>query len=79
MSTLSDGIFVYPNPTTGHITIEFPPELKKVGLFDMMGQQVMEIDLSYANSQYDLDIGRLANGVYILTAKGYTNIKIIKN
>ncbi|MBK7691736.1 MAG: T9SS type A sorting domain-containing protein [Bacteroidetes bacterium] len=79
MSTLSDGIFVYPNPTTGHITIEFPPELKKVGLFDMMGQKVMEIDLSNAKSQYDLDIGRLANGVYILTAKGYTNIKIIKN
>jgi hypothetical protein len=74
-----ENIFVYPNPTTGKITIEYPATLKEANLFDLMGKKVMHIDLSGSDTKYDMDIGHLPNGVYIFYAEGFTNIKIIKN
>lgn len=75
---LPGDIFIYPNPTSGKISINHPADLTEISIFDLMGKKVMPVRLS-GNTQTDIDIGALPNGVYILYAKGYTNIKIIKN
>lgn len=77
VNDLAEGMFVYPNPTTGHITIDHPETVSEAAIFDMMGKKVRQLDLSGTRS--DIDIGDLPNGIYILYTKGYTNIKIIKN
>lgn len=73
-----EGIFLYPNPTSGKVTIITPSTLKEAILYDLMGNKLKVINLS-GSLQSDIDIGNLPNGVYILKAQGYTNIKIIKN
>ena len=73
-----EGIFIYPNPTTGKITIEHPASLKEAFILDLMGKKVRQIHLSSENKS-DIDISDLPNGVYIFYVAGYTNFKIIKN
>ncbi|MBK9300120.1 MAG: hypothetical protein IPN14_05820 [Bacteroidetes bacterium] len=73
-----EGIFIYPNPTTGKITIEHPASLKEAFILDLMGKKVRQLNLSSENKS-DIDISDLPNGVYIFYAAGYTNFKIIKN
>lgn len=73
-----EGLFIYPNPTTGKITLTHPEGLKEAVILDLMGKKVRQINLSSAGKS-EIDLTDLPNGVYILYAQGYTNIKIIKN
>lgn len=71
-------IVVYPNPTTGKITIEHPISLGEIKVFDLTGKVIMQIN-TVGNTKSEIDIGHLAQGIYILYAEGFSNIKIIKN
>lgn len=73
-----ESIIVYPNPTTGKITIEHPISLDEIALYDLTGKLVMKIN-TMGDTRSDIDIGQLSQGVYILYAKGFSSIKVIKN
>lgn len=73
-----ESIFVYPNPTTGKVTIVHPATLQELDVFDLSGKRMLHINTS-GGTQTDIDVGPFANGIYLLYAQGYTRIKIIKN
>ena len=57
--------FVYPNPSSGFISISCD-EIKKYTLFDSFGRCIME---AYYNVDF-IDISRFDNGIYWLCLKG---------
>jgi hypothetical protein len=76
-------ITVYPNPTTGKVSIETNgTELSdqiKLALFDIHGRQIINIQNADTNSEIDLT--DRANGVYFLrvhTSNKVSDWKIIK-
>lgn len=52
---------LYPNPTTGIITVEADEEVVRVDVFDYTGRNVAVFE-----SQTTLDLSRLAAGIYTL-------------
>ena len=57
----SRDITLYPNPTTGKLTIEADEEVQRVDVFDYTGRCVASFD-----KQAVIDLGRLASGLYNL-------------
>jgi len=77
--TKINNISIYPNPTTGQLTID-NGELKmnSIEIFDVYGRIIVNCQLSIVNS---IDISDLSNGVYFLkisTEKGMVTKKIVK-
>ena len=71
--TTDNGIFtLYPNPTTGIVTIELTPEtctLKpEIQVFDVYGRMlvVMEMQCIASPQIVEIDLSRYATGVYLL-------------
>ena len=58
---------VYPNPTTGMLTVALPVAAD-VRLYDMMGRCVMTVPAATPN--VTLDLGNLPQGIYLLRAAG---------
>jgi hypothetical protein len=61
---------IYPNPTTGQITIEFKlkeNENGKVKIFDLLGNEVLSINLNNQVSRTVCSLPNLSKGVYIAT------------
>jgi hypothetical protein len=77
---------VYPNPTTGQITIECRDALQCVStgeytIYNIMGQIVMQGTLPCRDATHcvsTVDVESLAKGMYYLKIEGKT-VKIIKN
>ncbi len=69
-SQTSTGLVAYPSPATETLTIAGPVGAH-VGVFDQLGRQVQQTQLSFAQGQ-QLDVRSLPNGVYYLqnTATG---------
>jgi PKD repeat protein len=65
---LSDGMKLYPNPSTGVVTLELSDwtltEQATVTVFDATGREVKIIDMAAAKQVIDLD--DMANGIYSL-------------
>lgn len=59
----AEGLTVYPNPVSKHLTINWPAMAYNAALFDCTGRKVMEAN---AAAQAKLDCSGLANGVYYL-------------
>jgi len=80
-ATLSNLIQVYPNPTTGQLTInnyELRIKREDIELFDIMGRKqtiIINCQLSIVNS---IDISHLPSGMYFLRV-GNETVKVIKN
>ena len=58
---------VYPNPTTGQLTVVLP-EAADVQLYDMMGRRLLSQHATEGKTTFDL--GGLPQGVYLLRAAG---------
>jgi hypothetical protein len=73
---------VYPNPTTGLLTIQHPePRHYVIHVFDVFGKTVRQISHEKETSQTSIDLGTLPEGVYFLNiADGHITqtIKIMK-
>lgn len=68
---------VFPNPTSGIVSVYFNNEIKFVQVFNLLGEQVLEKEVS-ANANYaQLNLNFLPKGVYIIKA-GNINKRIIK-
>jgi hypothetical protein len=60
---------IYPNPTTGNLTIVLPDELTdrsaQLSVYDQTGRKVSE-QVSNQTKQIKMDLSKLATGVYYL-------------
>jgi len=75
---LTNKVFIYPNPTKGIITIDYPRDTLNIKVYNQLGQLVH----SNKNSK-TIDISELTSGLYFITietidGKSSTK-KIVKN
>ncbi len=78
ISAAADEIVLYPNPTTGLIHIKHDEKLSGIQIFDMMGK--LAIDQKCAGeTETNIDLSYLPNGVYHVKAAGYNAVKVVKN
>jgi len=79
---IQDNITVFPNPTTGELTIDNGQwTIKGVELFDVYGKKKLSI-INCQLSIEKLEISHLASGIYFLKIETENNVvveKIIKN
>jgi len=61
-SDLDEMITIYPNPTSGLITLEVDNPINSIIIYDLLGK----IIYSNKNGLKEYDISELANGIYIL-------------
>jgi len=81
-SSLNNRISVSPNPTTGQINIQIPPQFgqtKTLEVFDYTGQ----LQLAKTDNFSDIDISSLTSGLYFIVVTNTDNerqtLKIIKD
>ncbi|MCB9039407.1 MAG: T9SS type A sorting domain-containing protein [Lewinellaceae bacterium] len=79
------GVHVYPNPTTGHLTIERPgPALgeARFRVIGLWGRTMAEGVLEGGSQHHQLDLSHLPEGIYILeignSRQGFFRVRIIK-
>jgi len=65
------GVEIYPNPTNGLITVQKTNEINLVSakIYDINGRLLKDIDLSEMNLEKQIDISKLASGIYIISVK----------
>lgn len=78
---LASDINVYPNPTAGEISVEFPKELGVLGftITDMIGQEVRRVS-SVGLSRFNVDFSGLVEGVYhmnVFTSESNATKKVV--
>jgi parallel beta-helix repeat protein len=78
-NTGTDDIQIYPNPTTGQLTITtFDYPISDIRVFDIVGRQIYAVGQSeIGKSEIVIDISHLANGLYFLKVNGKT-LKFVK-
>ena len=78
---LSEGIKIYPNPSTGIFTLKKlnnTIELNKATIYDMNGRIINLIDLSTMQNEMEINISNVASGVYFMTVDSQNAQKVIK-
>jgi hypothetical protein len=71
-------IVLYPNPTTGLINIKHEEKLSNIQIFDMVGKLVIN-QKCHSETETNINLSHLPNGVYHVKAAGYNSIKVVKN
>jgi hypothetical protein len=66
---------LYPNPTTGHFTIELAEE-SNVGIYNMLGQQVMHLNMVSGNQHIQLE--NAPKGMYFVQIQSGNQIEVKK-
>lgn len=74
-------LLVYPNPTTGLLTIKNEKyRIKNVSVFDIYGKEVLSQDVTLRHSKCELDLSTQPKGIYIIkvqTSKGVAVEKVV--
>jgi hypothetical protein len=68
---------VYPNPTTGEITVQHTVNTKWLQVHDLMGKSLLE-QTPNGSTQTTFDLSSLTSGIYLLCADGEVPQKIVK-
>ena len=71
-------IVLYPNPSSGMIHIKHEEKLSNIQIFDMVGKLVIN-QKCHGETETNIDLSHLPNGVYHVKAAGYNAIKVVKN
>jgi hypothetical protein len=67
---------VYPNPTTGHITVKTPSQCREIQIFDLLGRKLF--DKAVQGYVQQVDIATFTPGVYFLKLFTDSGNKLIK-
>lgn len=83
-SSLKNGLQVFPNPTSGVLTIQNNSQLKlnTVQVYSMTGQLIKSFKVENSMKNTTIDLSAFAKGTYIVKVnsdKESSNIKVIKN
>jgi hypothetical protein len=78
LSTAESEFSVFPNPTTGLITVRSKTDVGIFSVTDINGKELLSVKGNGSNEQI-IDLTRLASGVYFVNADGVLVQKIIKN
>ena len=75
-ATLENTIRLYPNPAQGQIQLAYngSQNLQSVGITDVLGKRIQEINLTDFSGTQSLDISRLPAGLYFFTITSSQNI-----
>jgi hypothetical protein len=73
---IPDSVQVFPNPTTGDITIKTPSTCREIQIFDVLGRKLM--DRSAPGMVEQVSIGAFSPGVYFLKLFTDSGNKLIK-
>lgn len=76
---VQNSLQVYPNPTSGLVTIQSGAQIDEVIVYDMTGRAVQTLNLSTV--LVDLNLSALAQGTYVvevITANGTQTVRVIK-
>jgi hypothetical protein len=71
-------IVLYPNPSSGMIHIKHEEKLSNIQIFDMVGKLVIN-QKCHGETETNINLSHLPNGVYHVKAMGYNSIKVVKN
>jgi len=74
---------IYPNPTSGHVTIDFKRKIAKtdVRVLNFQGSQMIQLEYNNSQGKVEFDISSLPAGIYIIVIITRTQLitrKIIK-
>ncbi|WP_196894662.1 T9SS type A sorting domain-containing protein [Aureivirga marina] len=75
-----EGLKVYPNPSKDILTVSAKEVIRKVEIFNTLGQKVMERELNSTSGK--LNLGQLNEGSYTMkltTDKTVSSVRIVKN
>jgi hypothetical protein len=74
-------VVVFPNPSTGRISIEAPEPIKEIYLTDFAGKMLKRMEVSNKQSKWQLDLGNHPAGTYLvkyfMENKGWGTEKIV--
>jgi hypothetical protein len=70
---IASAIAIYPNPTTGKITIECE-KMQRVEVLDITGKQVYALDLS--SDMLDIDISDFSKGIYFVRVRTENGVAV---
>jgi hypothetical protein len=80
--TVENELLLYPNPTTGQLTIDNGEiGMEEIQIFDMLGRKVMEYRVEN-EVFYKLDMALLPNGTYFVRIKTESDVitrKVVKD
>jgi hypothetical protein len=71
-------IVLYPNPTSGLIHIKHDKKLSNIQIFDMVGKLIINQKCN-GETETNINLSHLPNGVYHVKAVGYNSIRVVKN
>jgi hypothetical protein len=71
-------IVLYPNPTTGLIHIKHDEKLTDIQIFDMVGKLLIKHKCN-GQTETNIDLSNLPNGLYYVKPNYYNSIKVFKN
>ena len=70
---------IYPNPTTGELTIDNGEWIiEKMTIIDMMGKTLTNYQFSILNSQLKVDVSHLPAGIYFIKIENEFIGKFVK-
>jgi hypothetical protein len=76
------GFYLFPNPTTGPVTLRWPAgESGRIRVINPMGQQVLEVDLVEGETQTDLNLTSFSAGIYLVrmeSVSGKREFRVVK-
>ena len=75
MEHKSSLINIYPNPSTGNITIQSSTELGMITIYNCLGENVAQTKSK--NMQEQIDVSKFSSGIYTVLVQG-KYMKLVK-
>ena len=78
---VADGLVIYPNPTSGALTVESASPIREITVYDLSGRVVVAAQ-NFAPQQYAINVSSLHSGIYLLKAvtdSGVQTARFVKN
>ncbi|MDE7101576.1 MAG: T9SS type A sorting domain-containing protein, partial [Bacteroidales bacterium] len=69
---------IYPNPTRESLFVESSDEIYRAEVYSLGGMRLMELSSASGTLQVELNVSRLAEGMYLLKVFGKNGISIEK-
>ncbi len=73
---LENRTILYPNPATDFVTIATQDEISSIVIYNVLGQEVMQIEGDSNNMR--IDISNLATGNYVTKVQVGSSVKTLK-